>query len=211
MGLAEFARLSNENNFNSYLNNIMIPRVPGSMGHAKVRKTISTAMKRNGWAVEEDSFTDQTPLGEKRFTNIIASLNPNSARRLVIACHYDSKIDPPGVYATDSAVPCAMMLNLASTMDNLLKDNNRVSNDLTLQLIFFDGEEAFVRWNSRDSIYGSRNLASKWQNEIFTDGGVTGNFNDRIDLFVLLDLLGSGDMNLKQEERSTGRWYSRLV
>lgn len=28
--------------------------------------------------------------------------------------------------------------------------------------IFFDGEEAFVEWSSRDSIYGAKNLAKKW-------------------------------------------------
>ena len=34
--------------------------------------------------------------------------------------------------------------------------------DLTLQFIFFDGEEAFVTWTQRDSLYGARHLASKW-------------------------------------------------
>lgn len=29
--------------------------------------------------------------------------------------------------------------------------------------IFFDGEEAFVRWGPDDSIYGARNLAKKWE------------------------------------------------
>lgn len=33
--------------------------------------------------------------------------------------------------------------------------------DLSLQLIFFDGEEAFVRWSPTDSLYGSRHLAQK--------------------------------------------------
>lgn len=32
--------------------------------------------------------------------------------------------------------------------------------DYSLQLIFFDGEEAFYRWTSTDSLYGSRRLAS---------------------------------------------------
>lgn len=31
-------------------------------------------------------------------------------------------------------------------------------------LIFFDGEEAFKEWTATDSLYGSRNLASKWEN-----------------------------------------------
>lgn len=33
--------------------------------------------------------------------------------------------------------------------------------DLSLQLIFFDGEEAFLHWSPQDSLYGSRHLASK--------------------------------------------------
>jgi len=31
--------------------------------------------------------------------------------------------------------------------------------DTSLQLIFFDGEEAFVDWTETDSLYGARHLA----------------------------------------------------
>ena len=34
--------------------------------------------------------------------------------------------------------------------------------DVSLQFVFFDGEEAFVDWTSTDSIYGARHLAEKW-------------------------------------------------
>ena len=44
--------------------------------------------------------------------------------------------------ATDSAVPCAMMLNVAHVLDSLLAQHN---SDVTLQLVFLDGEEAFVQ------------------------------------------------------------------
>lgn len=37
------------------------------------------------------------------------------------------------------------------------------SPDLTLQLIFFDGEEALFRWTASDSLYGSRHLARKME------------------------------------------------
>ena len=200
--------LSDQQDFNRNLDAILIPRTVGSRSHARVKQHIKGEMRGNGWNVEEDSFTDQTPHGQKQFTNIIATLDPSAARRLVIACHYDSKIEPAGVYATDSAVPCAMMINLATTMRNQLSKRR---SDLTLQFIFFDGEEAFVRWSSTDSIYGARNLAAKWENQVYTDGGVSGNQNERIDLFVLLDLLGSGDMQISREESSTRRWFNRLV
>ena len=59
-----------------------------------------------------------------------------------------------------------MMLDLAETLNPLLdkrkerldageEDDEDVA-DLTLQLIFFDGEEAFVQWTDTDSIYGAR-------------------------------------------------------
>ena len=37
--------------------------------------------------------------------------------------------------------------------------------DYSLDLIFFDGEEAFKEWTNEDSLYGSRHLAAKMQQE----------------------------------------------
>merc|ERR1712013_164020 len=85
--------LSDQQDFNRNLDAILIPRTVGSRSHARVKQHIKGEMRGNGWNVEEDSFTDQTPHGQKQFTNIIATLDPSAARRLVIACHYDSKID----------------------------------------------------------------------------------------------------------------------
>lgn len=62
----------------------------------------------------------------------------------------------------DSAVPCAVMLNLVKTTLPYLKKILDGKN-LGLMLIFFDGEEAFYNWSDKDSLYGSRHLASKWE------------------------------------------------
>ena len=58
------------------------------------------------------------------------------------------------------------MLDLAEALNPLLdKRQERVNAgleddedvaDMTLQLVFFDGEEAFVSWTDTDSTYGSR-------------------------------------------------------
>ena len=42
--------------------------------------------------VSLDTFTTSTPLGPKTFSNIVATLHPDSPRRLVLAAHYDSKV-----------------------------------------------------------------------------------------------------------------------
>lgn len=63
------------------------------------------------------------------FTNVLAVLDPSAPRRLLLACHHDSKIlpaDPKNpkrvfVGASDSAIPCAMILELAAALDTQLK------------------------------------------------------------------------------------------
>lgn len=59
-----------------------------------------------------------------------------------------------------------MMLDLAEALSPLLDDREqRLLDgqeddedlvDTTLQLVFFDGEEAFKEWTDTDSIYGAR-------------------------------------------------------
>lgn len=119
-----------------------------------------------GFATEWDAFTDTTPLGTRNFRNLIATFDESAPRRLVLACHYDSKIIPGQVMiaATDSAVPCAMMLDIAQTLAPYMY--KRVAQQIGLQLIFFDGEEAFRDWTATDSLYGSRFLNYSYYYEV---------------------------------------------
>lgn len=58
------------------------------------------------------------------------------------------------------------MLDLAEALNPLLEQRKKRLEegleededvaDTTLQLVFFDGEEAFVAWTAKDSIYGAR-------------------------------------------------------
>jgi len=76
-------------------------------------------MNNIGWTVSEDSFYDATPLGNKTFVNVIAVHDPAVSRRLTVACHYDSKLftDAEFIAATDSAVPCALMIDVARALN----------------------------------------------------------------------------------------------
>lgn len=120
-------------------------------------------------------------MGQLQFKNIIASRNPKAKRFLDIACHYDSKYFPGAnnfVGATDSAVPCAIMIQLAYSLDPLLKKVKQ--NEVSLRLIFFDGEEAFKTWSKSDSLYGSRHLAQLWNNTPYPEAGEDATQLDRI-------------------------------
>lgn len=75
-----------------------------------------------GWSVVEDRFRDQTPYGRRSYTNIVATQAPDAPRRITFACHFDSKNFTEFIFigATDSAVPCAMLLDMASTLHDKL-------------------------------------------------------------------------------------------
>lgn len=63
----------------------------GTENNTFVRNYIATTLKNLEWHVEEDSFTAITPYGEKSFTNVIATFNPDAPRRVIMAAHFDSK------------------------------------------------------------------------------------------------------------------------
>ena len=72
-----------------------------------------------GWEVTLDEFDKDTVIGMKRFTNIIATANPNATKFVLLTAHYDSKIMKGNEFlaATDSAVPCAMIMSIAKSLN----------------------------------------------------------------------------------------------
>ncbi|PVU94352.1 hypothetical protein BB561_002618 [Smittium simulii] len=192
---------------------LLVPRVSDTPGHAKVRDFLINKLKEYGFQVSLDQFTDSTPFGTKKFTNIVGIKNPKATNRLVLAAHYDSKYFKKGTFigATDSSVPTALILGVCKALSDVLD-----SSDKTLQVIFFDGEEAFEEWTSTDSLYGSRHLATKWssQPDSLTAQALPGipqNELDLIDVFVLLDLIGTVDTNFVPTQQSTFNIYSQLA
>lgn len=201
--LKTYSKLENSDHFREALNKILIPRVVGTKGHKQVREYLIDSLEDLGWTIERDPFIDEVPiLGVLNFENVVAMLNPEAERFLVLACHYDSKYMAKieFVGATDSAVPCAMLINLAHVLQDEL---NKIKNQkLSLMFVFFDGEEAFENWSSQDSIYGARHLAKRWAR--------LGLLN-RVDMMVLLDLLGAPDPQFYSFWGNTEPWYAKMM
>ncbi|XP_037316706.2 glutaminyl-peptide cyclotransferase-like a isoform X2 [Pungitius pungitius] len=205
----------------TYLRPILIERLPGTPGSSAVQQHIASALSAlsAGWAVDLDSFRSSTPRGQVTFTNIIATLDPLAPRRLLLACHYDSKALPPDprapgkvfLGASDSAVPCAMMLELVTALNAQLLSFKQQKLPVSLQLVFFDGEEAFEEWTDTDSLYGSRHLAERMANTPHPAGATHATMLHAVDLFVLLDLLGSPNPLIANHFDNTARWFDRLI
>ncbi|KAG9460498.1 hypothetical protein GDO78_021464, partial [Eleutherodactylus coqui] len=159
--------------WSSFLKPMLIERPPGSPGNRLVRELISGHLRSltAQWTLEFDLFDAVTPRGSLPFGSVVATLDPAAQRRLVFACHLDSKWFPldergrPFVGATDSAVPCSLILEAVTVLDGRLRELKDKGSPLTLQLFFLDGEEAFGDWTEADSLYGARHLAQRLHNE----------------------------------------------
>ncbi|KAH0830702.1 hypothetical protein J3R83DRAFT_2180 [Lanmaoa asiatica] len=219
-------------NPDSHLSKLLIPRPVGSDNSTFVRQHITAALRALNWHVEEDSFTEYTPFGQRSFTNIIATKDPTALRRIIVSAHYDSKFfltypENQFVGATDSAAPCAMMLDLAEALNPLLDDreqrllDGREDDDdlenTTLQLVFFDGEEAFKEWTDADSVYGARHLSEKWATTYIaphTKRRLIGHSMTElggIEHLILLDLLGAPNPSIRSYFTDTAWLFDSLA
>ncbi|CAH7686205.1 glutaminyl-peptide cyclotransferase [Phakopsora pachyrhizi] len=182
------------------------------------------------WKLQEHSFTDQTPLGPRKFTSQIFTHDPQASHRVILSAHIDSKIlgDDPDrnsfIGATDSAAPVAIILSIVKALSpildrKLLVESQGMKSDdddrLTLQVVLLDGEEAFKEWSPTDSIYGARALAEEWSKPI-SQGSRSKEMKenekmmrsiDQIKSFILLDLIGSNDTVITNHFQNTGDLY----
>ncbi|XP_059574238.1 glutaminyl-peptide cyclotransferase-like protein [Alligator mississippiensis] len=201
-----------------FLMPMLVERTPGSPGSRRVRQHIVDSLRARaaGWHVELDAFEARTPRGRLPFTNVVATLDAGAGQRLALACHYDSKVLAPDargrrfVGATDSALPCALLLELAAALDRDLQRSKEQGAGVTLQLLFLDGEEAFGAWSDSDSLYGARHLAQHMATAPLRPGARTTQLQ-AITLFVLLDLLGAPEPSIHSHFAQTAAWFERLV
>lgn len=160
----------------SLLAPILIPRVPGTEGSAKVQRFFLDWWRDNlpDWEVIQQNSTSKTPAtGDEDvpFMNIILRRDPPWAKegdvgRLTLVAHYDSLITPEGfIGAIDSAAPCAMLMHVARSIDSALsakwkgmegEGEDGLEPAKGVQILLLDGEEAFVKWSKTDSLYGAR-------------------------------------------------------
>jgi hypothetical protein len=181
------------------------PRIPGSPELAKTRDYIVKSLKSSGLVVRTDEFTAATPLGEKNMVNLTAEIPGESKNVIMVASHYDSKFykDMRFVGANDPGTSVGTLLELARVLGA-----SQQKPKLTYWLVFFDGEEAFCEdWDqcskpdAPDNTYGSRHYVSRLRQN---------NELERIRALVLLDLMGSKDLELGRDTMST-RWLQDIV
>jgi glutaminyl-peptide cyclotransferase len=164
-------------------------REVGSRGHSATIQYLSQELQKNGFRVTHNKFTQTTVIGNVTFTNIIADYERNFSKpTLILAAHHDSKMIAEFDFlgSTDSVCSCGMILEFAKFFNDKFKSREWITSNFNIQMVIFDGEEAFKSWSFEDSLYGSRHLAQLWEKEQKLKS---------IGLFILFDLLGAETPN----------------
>jgi glutaminyl-peptide cyclotransferase len=172
------------------------PRPAGSTALAECRRYIEAQLKAAGLTVREQAFDARTPSGTIRMVNLIATIPGRRPERIALATHYDTKLfkEFRFVGASDGASSTAAVLELARV---LVKRQN----ELTIELLFLDGEEAVVQWGGDDRVYGSRHYVQAAR----AAGTLSG-----LKTLILLDMIGDRDLRIRQDTNSTP-WLNDVV
>ena len=157
------------------------PRPPGSAVLEQARLYLEKQLQSWGWKVTRQAFTEETPRGRVDFVNLVATHGPHPAPQFLLCSHYDSKLFDTVrfVGANDGGSSTGLLLELGRVLAQEPSLATRV------ELVFFDGEEAFVNFSETDGLYGSRHFAQQLKNEkIKLRGG------------ILFDMVGDRSLNI---------------
>jgi Zn-dependent M28 family amino/carboxypeptidase len=166
------------------------PRPPGSEAIKKTQAYIESELEGYGLKVISDSFDASTTRGTVAMKNIIGELAGEKQDLVIIAGHYDTKLQQGFVGANDGGSSTAAVLEMARAL-------SKTRPEFTLWFVFFDGEEAFVDWNANDgtdNTYGSRHMAKK----MAADASIK-----RVKAMVLVDMIGDRNLDLLKDNEST--------
>jgi Zn-dependent M28 family amino/carboxypeptidase len=168
----------------------------GSANHRKLEEYILSHLK--GDEVESDSFTADTVEGKFPVRNIIAKFPGTKDGVIVIAGHYDTNYplrNTGYVGANDGGSSTAILLEIVNQLRGKKRDGYSV------WLVWTDGEEAVRQWSATDSLYGTKHLAERWQQ----DGIIK-----KIKALLLADMIGDADLNIDQDSNSAP-WLESVV
>ncbi|WP_420237259.1 M28 family peptidase [Telmatobacter bradus] len=177
------------------------PRWPTGPGHVKAEQFLRAHFQHD--AVEEDTFTANTPIGTVPLRNFIVRFPGKKPGAIVLSTHYETNYPLRNIHfvgANDGASTTGLLMAIGDKLRAQTAGGKKLDG-YSVWLVFFDGEEAFQEWSDSDSTYGSRHLAARWGRD-----GTLG----QIKAFVLADMIGDKDLDIQRESQSTP-WLVNVV
>ncbi|MDC0048681.1 M28 family peptidase [Verrucomicrobia bacterium] len=182
------------------------PRIPGTQAIENARLYLEEKLQEFGWVTVRQSFNDDTPKGSIKFINLRARFPTVSAKDIewknggdvILVCsHYDTKLvkGVEFIGANDGGSSTGVLVELARLFASKPELARKV------ELVFFDGEEAFVDFTPTDGLYGSRHYAKFWR---------SAPINKKPRAAFVLDLVGDKEMRIDPPYDSPSNLLSEL-
>jgi glutaminyl-peptide cyclotransferase len=180
------------------------PRPAGSAGIRQARAYIGRQLSAMGLTVQEQPFVADTPVGRIEMANLIVRLPGRRTDRILFTGHYDTKLLEGRVFvgANDGGSSAAFLLELTRVLAG------RTTRELTYEIVWLDGEEAFCdgwydcgRPGSPDNTYGSRFYVQSAQKA----GAVAS-----MRAMVLVDMIADRDLRIRRDTLSTP-WLNEIL
>ena len=176
------------------------PRHPGTAGAEKTRQYIAQKLASFGLTPRRQEFIALTPhreLGRVKMANIYVDMAGQAPKKTVLlGGHFDGKIIEGMEFqgANDGGSSTGLLLEMARVLAAEPPPG-------PVRIVFFDGEEALVRWSDSDSRYGSKRMAAK----IRRDDQV-----GRYAAVVIVDMIGDKRLRIEREALSHQAVFSIL-
>jgi Zn-dependent M28 family amino/carboxypeptidase len=179
------------------------PRPSGSAETRQARAYITRQLSAAGLTVQEQPFTASTPVGPIDMVNLIVRLPGQRPERILIAGHYDTKLMRAGrfVGANDGGSSAALLIEIARALDARPRE-------LTYEVVWFDGEEAFCagwsdcgRAEAPDNTYGSR---------YYVQSARAAGALDTVRALILIDMIADRDLAIRRDTNSTP-WLTDII
>jgi glutaminyl-peptide cyclotransferase len=169
------------------------PRHVNSEGAKKCAAFIAKFAEELGFNVKVDIWTEGSGEDSRVFRNIICTKTGQGSQFVLAGSHYDTKIltdHPKFTGANDGASSTALLMQVMKEITQSKKWNHHCS----MRFVFFDGEEAFHMYTSKDGLNGSRRYAS----QIYKNGE-----SRSCRGMILMDMIGDKDFKLTIPSNST--------
>lgn len=157
------------------------PRDAGTPNAESAARWLQNRLTTQGITATLDLFSAPTPLGDKQFVNVLATLPGKSDEWIVLLSHFDTKsgIGKSFQGANDSGSSSGLLLELAAML--------HAAGSLKYNMLcgFMDGEECLLAYSDRDGFHGSKHLARQLKNK-----------KTRIKAVILMDMVGDRNLTL---------------
>lgn len=172
------------------------PRVSGTQGAQRAAFHLLARLRELGIDARIDVFTNRTPAGVVTFRNVVGTIPGSGAGVVILGSHFDTKAGIDGfVGANDSGSSSGALLEIA----RVLATSPRLGP--TVELVFFDGEEAVATYGPNDGLQGSRRHARRY---------VEAGRAKEIRAMILMDMVGDRHLTVTLPKNSTS-WLVSLV